>query len=318
VLRETLPELLNLAAAVSVRPARWLSLGGGAGYLAAVTGSFDVKGTALLSDAQGHEYDSQLRHAVDAELEARRYLMLGATVELPALSLAAKPLNVVVALSFRDEAKLEQALSGNLDGKLDTGLFPIPVQYSFETRSLLAFEPRQFVLGISAERAKLRGEVDLGFEQWSRYPSPFARTGTQVSAQVPAGLPITLPPSSELPPAEAAGFHDRWSLRAGLQRTVEMSSADRLALRAGYAYLPTPVPRQSDLGRLLDAPEHTFSVGGGWALASGNDAWTKLDAFGLFDYLPKHRLERGPRLFFAQGYAFSLGVSLSFVLPTKR
>jgi hypothetical protein len=314
VLREPLPELVELSAALALRPAPWLALGAGSGFLATTRGSFAVSGTAQLADGKGSEYDSELRHAVDAELLTTRYLLFGAALSLPSLALSGAPVDLRLGLSFRDEAKLEQALHGALSGSVDAGFFQLPVRYTFDARSLVAFQPRQLVLGVSATRADLRLNVDIGFEQWSRYPSPVARSATHVEADVPAGLPLALPPSNELPAPQSAGFSNRFTGRAGLERKLTLSAASRLSLRAGYAYLPSPAPRSADAARLIDASEHVFSLGIGLAIEAAArylPQRIELDAYALYAHLPnRHAVLRG-ETFDAKGHILSAGLTLT-------
>lgn len=318
VLKETLPELLELRAALSLRPLPWLALGGGAGFLATTRGGFDVTGRAVFADGKGAEYDSQLRHAVEAELLSSRYLVLGARLRLPPLLPASRaPIAWSLGLSFRDEAALNQALHGTLRGDVDAGFLQVPVQYRFEAHSLVAFQPRQLVLGLSAARKAWRLNLDVGFEQWSRYPSPVARSAAHIEAEVPAGLPLALPASTELAVAASAGFHDRLTWRAGVERSVSLSAASELLLRAGYAYLPSPAPRTSERAQLLDASEHVFSLGSGVTLrpvARWLPHQVRLDAFGLYGHLPNRRLERQGTLFQAKGHVVSAGLTLELSL----
>ncbi|HXK20669.1 MAG TPA: hypothetical protein VNG33_22815, partial [Polyangiaceae bacterium] len=173
----------------------------------------------------------------------------------------------------------------------------------------VAFQPRQVVLGLSARRGPYRLNFDAGFEQWSRYPSPVARSAAHIQADVPAGLPLALPPNMELPEPENAGFANRFTWRAGAERTLPLSHASTLALRVGYAYLPTPAPRASDVAQLMDASEHVFSVGAGVALSR-----VSLDAHALYGHLPNHRLEREGDDYFAKGHTLSAGLTLSLSL----
>jgi long-chain fatty acid transport protein len=320
-LRETLPELFDLAAALALRPTPWLALGAGSGFLATAEGDFDVTGRAVFADGQGSEYDSQLRHAVDARLVTARFLLLGAELRLPRLwGATAAPVDWCVGLSFRDQAALTQALRGALAGNVDAGFVQLPVRYTFESRSLLGFQPRQLVLGLSALREGWRLNLDLGFEQWSRYPSPVARSGAHIEADVPPGLPLALPADTALPGASDAGFHDRFTYRAGLERRLPLSRSSELLLRAGYAYLPSPAPRTSDSAQLLDASEHVFALGGGISLQRISlrvPHGVQIDAHALYGHLPNRRLERNGDTFYAKGHVLSAGVTLTLSLSRR-
>ncbi len=318
VLRETLPELIDLGAALALRPTAWLALGAGSGFLATTRGGFDVSGSAVFADGKGSEYDSQLRHAVDAQLLSARYLLVGAQLRLPRIAAASRaPIDWSLGVSFRDEAVLTQQLRGTLHGDVDAGFVKIPVRYTFDADSLVAFQPRQLVLGISTTESAWRLSLDLGFEQWSRYPSPVTRSAAHIEAEVPAGLPLALPPDMQLPAAESAGFHDRFTLRAGLERKLALSRSSTLTLRAGYAYLQTPAPRTSDTAQLLDAHEHVFSLGTGVSLSKLSRYLPhaiELDAHALYGHLPNRRLDRSGDVFLAKGHTFSAGLTLTLSL----
>jgi len=154
----------------------------------------------------------------------------------------------------------------------------------------------------------------VGWEQWSRYPSPIARSGTHVEAEVPTGLPLALPPNQQLPPPELAGFEDRYTMRLGVERGLSFSPTFRVALRAGYAYLPTPAPRSDVAGQLLDADEHVFSLGSGLQLQKLSRHLPRalsLDVHAVWAHLPNRRQERDGETFLAKGRALSAGLTLT-------
>jgi len=178
----------------------------------------------------------------------------------------------------------------------------------------VAFQPRQLVLGIGARAGAWQVGLDLGWEQWSRYPSPLPRSGTHVEADVPPGLPLALPPNQELPPPQTAGFSDRFTARVGIERRLTLAPTSAVALRAGYAYLPTPAPRVSEVGQLLDAHEHVFSLGSGLELRELSrylPHLVALDAHGLWGHLPNRRQERSGTSFLAKGQTLSAGLTLT-------
>lgn len=317
-LRDPLPELFDLAAALAFAPTRWLALGGGAGFLATTRGSFEVTGTAKLSDGKGSEYDSPLRHSVDAELRSVRFPLLGARIDLPMLLAdSSRPLDLKLALSYRGEAKLEQELRGVMVGDVDAGFAKIPVRYTFDAQSVIAFVPRQVVLGVSAQSLLYTLNLDVGFEQWSRCPSLVARSGAHVEAELPPGLPLSLPPDSDLPPEQSAGFSDRFTWRVGFERRVPLAADKALALRGGYAFLPTPVPRSSQSDVVLDASEHVVSLGAGVRAEPGSlgrlPGGFALDAFALYGHSARGRLERRGDVFIADGHTLAAGFTLTLL-----
>jgi hypothetical protein len=198
-----------------------------------------------------------------------------------------------------------------LSGTIDAGSFQVPVQYRFESRGLIAFQPRQLVLGVSAARGVWRANLDFGWEQWSRAPSAAARTGTHVLVNAPPGLPLELPPDQALSPAMNASFDDRVVLRLGVERRLELARHGTLALRAGYAYLPTPVPRASS--NALDAPEHVLSLGSGLeliGLARRLPELVGLSIHALYGHLPNYHQHRERVSYHTKGHVLSAGATL--------
>ena len=257
VLYETLPELVDLGAQVALRPLDGLAFGGGIGFLAATHGGFDVTGTVPLSDGKGSQYDAKLRHEVDADLTSVRFPMLGVNV-VPSHWLS-------LALVYRGEARLEQRIAGTLDGNVDAAhIFQIPVRYSFETTTVAAFLPRQIVVGASVEPLSgLRANVDVAWQEWSRYPSPASSSSTALDAQVPAGLPVNLPGSSMAAPLAQPNFGDRWVPRVGVEYVIGVGPRFGLALRAGYAFERSPAPRDQAASAFVDGDRHIVSWGTG-------------------------------------------------------
>jgi long-subunit fatty acid transport protein len=260
VLYETLPELVDLGAHIALRPFDGLALGGGIGFLAATHGGFDVTGTVPLSDGKGSQYDAKLRHEVDADLTSVRFPVLGATAT-PADWLS-------IALVYRGEARLEQRIAGTLEGNVDAAhIFQIPVRYSFETTTVTAFLPRQIVMGTSfAPAPGMRANLDLTWQQWSRYPSPASSSTTALDAHVPAGLPVNLPPSSAAVPLTPPNFSDRLVPRVGVEYAMYVAPRFALALRAGYAFERSPAPRVQAATAFIDGDRHIASLGTGLSL----------------------------------------------------
>jgi long-subunit fatty acid transport protein len=310
VLYETLPELVDLGAHIALRPLDGLAIGGGVGFLAATHGSFGVTGTVPLADKNGSQYNAQLRHEVDADLTSVRFPVLGVTVA-PSDFLS-------LALVYRGEARLEQRIAGALDGNVDVAhLFQIPVHYTFETVTVTAFLPRQIVLGTSFGPAPgLRANVDVAWQQWSRYPSPVSSSTTTLDAHVPAGLPISLPGSSAAVPLAPPGFGDRVVPRVGVEYQLGIRPRFGLALRAGYAFERSPAPRKQIATAFIDGDRHIVSWGTGisWQKAA---PWlpeiVRLDMQAQLSEWPSIVIIAGPKgAIRAGGSAWSAGATLTF------
>ncbi|HEY4159044.1 MAG TPA: hypothetical protein VGM29_13135 [Polyangiaceae bacterium] len=307
VLYDGLPELVNVGADIAVEPWPWLSLGGGVGFLAEMNGHFDVTGTARLSDGNGAEYDSTLRHAVNADLLAVRYPTLGVTARPhPALALA---------VAYRGQAELDERISGTLAGIVDAGLLKVPIVYDFTTESVIAFQPRELTFGASLHGPRTSVNLDFVWQEWSRYPSPVSRSGSHIQAELPPGFMLNLPANSELAARTSAHFSDRLSPHIGVEHRLALAARAGLALRGGYAYEPSPVPSHQS-AHLVDAARHVFALGVGLELAPVFSlSRLELATHALWSHLPSRTLSSdaplGPRTFSASGDALGAGLTLT-------
>jgi hypothetical protein len=302
-----LPELVNVGADLALRPLPELSLGAGVGFLAAMNGHFDVTGTARVSDGMGAEYDSQLRHAVNADLLAVRY---------PTLGLSWRPYHALaLALSYRGRAELDERISGTLAGVVDGGLLQVPIRYDFVTESVIAFQPRELTFGANFRQADTRFELDLGWQDWSSYPSPVARSGSQVTADLPPGFTLGLPPSSALAPKQSAHFKSRVVPRVSVEQRLLLARHTALLLRGGYAYEASPLS-SPEPAHLVDSARHLLTLGAAVALRHP----LTLSRLELATHLLwAHQATRpllssaaaGPPTFLAAGHSLGAGMTLT-------
>jgi long-chain fatty acid transport protein len=248
------PKLVDLGMALSLRPTAWLAVGGGVGFLATAQGGFSVTGTAVAADGSGSEYESDLRHSVDADLLSVRYPLVGATVTpSKALTLAA---------SFRGSATIEQGVLGRLEGVAVVGATEIPVFYQFETKGALAFLPAVVAFGATARPLpSWRFSAQVDWEGWSSYPSPFASPKTKLEVEPPPGIPIT--PAEPLPLPAPVVPSDRFVPRVGVEKTFEVGRQLDVVARLGYAYQAAVFPERQSETLLIDFDRHVFALGGG-------------------------------------------------------
>jgi long-chain fatty acid transport protein len=248
------PRLFDLGMALAARPLPWLAVGGGVGFLAAAEGGFRVTGTAVAADGGGSEYESELRHSVDADLISVRYPIVGATIA-PAKQL-------VLGVSFRGAATIEQRVEGELEGRARIGTAEFPVRYRFETRARLAFLPRVIALGATARPwSSFRLSAQVDWEAWSDYPSPYARPSTELEIDPPPD--IMLPPVVQPPLPDPVALSDRFVPRVGVERGFELGRRLELLLRVGYAYQAAVVPDRQEQTLLVDFDRHLFAFGAG-------------------------------------------------------
>jgi long-chain fatty acid transport protein len=124
-----------------------------------------------------------------------------------------------------------------------------------------AWTPDQLSLGASYElkSPRLRFAFDLVWARWDAAPDPATKLKVDASGEVidRLGLGQALDfQTSELP----LGAVSTWTPRLG----VEWTLSDHWALRGGYFYRPTPLPRQNGFTNYLDNDAHGFSAGFGW------------------------------------------------------
>jgi long-chain fatty acid transport protein len=248
------PRLVDLGVAFAVRPLRGLELGGGLGYVASLSGGFDVSGTVVPRQPNGAEYDSALVHGVDAELGTSRFPLFGAAYEpLPFLRLAA---------AYRGAASIRQHIRGSLDGNLAFGDVGVPVEYTFTSDAIVAYTPVEVSLGATLRPlSSLTMHAAIAWQRYSRYPSPYTRTTTRLQTDVP-GLGLPPDDSGPAPPR----FGDRFVPRFGLERLFALGADTDLTARGGYAYEHSPVPASQPGTLLFDLDRHAVGIGAGLRL----------------------------------------------------
>lgn len=258
VLYDNRTQLIFISANLAIRPVEWLSIGGGLTYLAATRGAFGISGTAVLPAGNRTEYDSQLRHEVDADLTTERYPQFGVTLR-PTERLD-------LALVYRHQAAIELDVDAELSGTVDATLIKVPARYTLDSYTVNAFIPRQIVVGESFRPVdELSINLDLKWVEWSAFKSPVSRSRTTLDVNVPPGL-IELPPNPKPTQLEEPGFSNRIVPELGVEYRLEVTRDLVLPLRAGYVYERSPVPDQTGVTNYVDTDRHVLSFGTGVVL----------------------------------------------------
>ena len=237
----------------------WLHRTSVSAVLAAdVGGGFSLgAGASLLADATAHgtiDLDTTAgtpRGAADVTLEMplRAAAVAGLLFE-PAPFLA-------LGLTFRD------ALAMDVD--LDLGAHAALADNALtgDARARLAgtayYTPRTLAFGVAARWNGFTLCADVAWQMWSGLSDPFADAAASVTLGADAPILHRLFPH----PA----WLDTIVPAAGLEYEFSARTGHRVAVRAGYAYEPSPVPPQTGLGNLADPDRHLFSAGAGWKLA---------------------------------------------------
>jgi long-subunit fatty acid transport protein len=247
------PRLVDVGTGFAVRPLPELVIGAGVGFVASLRGTFDVHGNAVAADGQGSEYQSNLRHSVDADLTESRFPLVGVGW-LPTPSLA-------FGLAYRGAATVEHRIQATLDGTLQVEQTVVPVRYSFESRSDVAYLPAQLALGASFRPLSAwLVTAELDWQHYEPFPSPYTETSSHVTLPPDLGLSV---PDTAAVPAPPAHFRDRFVPRIGVEPRFDFDRSVVLRLRAGYAYERSPVPESQTGTRFLDLDRHLVAGGAG-------------------------------------------------------
>lgn len=133
----------------------------------------------------------------------------------------------------------------------------VPFIVVFDAKNI--FTPRQYIGALAVHAGRFRGEVDVSFNEYSRYPDPNLYIDIDVDIPI---VPIDFQNSIARPPH----FHDTVTGRVGLEVLAYAHADVDLFTRLGYAYDPSPVPPQTGYTNQLDADRHlgAASVGVRW------------------------------------------------------
>src|SRR5262249_1076031 len=119
------------------------------------------------------------------------------------------------------------------------------------------FTPARATAGVAIDVADdLTVAADVAWQRGSAFGTGLPRLPVLV-----AGAPRV---ATDTPPAR---FHDPIDTRLGAEYHRHGERTD-WALRAGYAYLPSPVPPQTGLTSFADGDRQMFTLGAGVTLAS--------------------------------------------------
>lgn len=168
------------------------------------------------------------------------------------------------------------------------GGLPLVVDFS----ATAMYTPQQLEVGVAVTPTPswtLAAEVL--WNRWSAFPDPALSIDLDLTIPV---LPIVFTDSLVRDP----GFHDTVSGRLGAELRLVTGATVDWALRAGYAYEPSPAPEQTGETNLLDNDRHIASVGVG---ASLREAFgqplphpLRIDAFAQTQVLPARTHVKGP------------------------
>ncbi len=140
-------------------------------------------------------------------------------------------------------------------------------------RAINYFTPHRVNAGIAIDVSEeLTLTAEIGWQAWSRFK------GGVPDLKVLVALGISPPLVPALFPEDH--FEDTWSPRAGAEWQTRIGRTD-FAVRAGYAYEPTPVPEQTGLTSFADNARHVVGFGLGLTLRAFQPILTRPVSFDL-------------------------------------
>lgn len=216
-----------------------------------------------------------------------------------------------VGVAYRGEISLGADIDVSID-LTGSGTAAIPLDLRFVS----LFQPQQVQAGIALDPLEgLTVALDVTWNDWSSFEDPFITVGT-VIGQVPPN------------------FHDTVVPRVG----VEVEPLESLALRLGYFFEPSPIPKQRGELNLADADKHVLAFGAGYTYWTTRDAGVReggaageapepyapvsIDVFFQWHHLVGERVAKddpansgGVGSFYeASGEVFNVGVTFTFRL----
>ena len=303
------PQRVFITANLAVQVIEGLSVGGGVTFATNTKGGVQIEGT-LYSEAER----ALLSTAVEVDFETVRYPEAGITFK-------ARP-DLTLGLVYRGEVKVELDIGATIAGQIQELLGPKPVSGTFAVSSYNTnlFSPQQVFLGAAWE--PLAGTLlalDVGWLGWSRFPSDTARVHIDFELDLISTEGLIPPPVEVIEPH----FRDVFTVRAGAEQTLPLASWADVALRAGYAFEPTPVPDQPGETSYVDNDKHLFTAGAGLSFLEPQvpDAPRPIQldlSFQYFHYTERDYLKASPADligdFRATGHILSFGATARFAL----
>jgi long-chain fatty acid transport protein len=297
VLDTNRPQVSFGALGFGIEPVPRLSFGAALHVLAGVRGDFGVGGRL----ARPNEYDSELRHDVDADLASARSFGLGAAVRVTD--------HTRLALAYRHRARIDQKIAGDLAGDVGEPPSAIPARYEVESIVTPADYPSALSFGTAHELGRLSVLAEIAWENFSEWRPPDGRSTTRLTL---GGFPID--PGYRPQPLADLELRDRFVPRLGFEYRLLAGPPRELRLRAGYAFERSPLPEQFGTPRWLDSDRHLFTAGAGFETSFGDHA-LRVDLFGRLAVLAERTAvsesSLGPALK-ASGKRYGAGVTSSF------
>lgn len=251
VLWDNRPQRVVISSSLALEVIDGLFIGGGLTYLANTGGTLDITGDVGLRDVEL----TRLSSAVDVDLKSVRYWTVGALYRGDGWRIGA---------TWREDFSLALDLDVRVTGRILSrpGVEVVP-EGLFLLRSINdnLYSPQQVFVGAAVELGDWLVAADLGWLDWSAFPSPTARLELELEL---APLSFELPlPAEPLDP----DFHDIFVPRVGVEWRAAAGEWGAFLLRGGGFYEPSPAPDQPGETNYVDGDKLAGALGVGVRLA---------------------------------------------------
>lgn len=179
-----------------------------------------------------------------------------------------------VAKGYRVGAVFRGQLVGRFDVQIlvkDLGAITVP---PLQISGVAQYDPWQIQAELARTAGPLRGAISLTYKHWSAYPGPPEAT---VRCPTDPETGKVDPCGALVPPAPH--YHDTVVPRLGLEYVIPARSGVEMMARAGYAFEPTPAPKQHREPNLFDESRSMITFGYGVAIRPPILAGLDIDAF---------------------------------------
>lgn len=235
--------------ALGFRPWPWLSIGAGLSILADAKGAGTDLDVTLNLDRAQDPTAQRASASLDVQLPTRIAPVVGVWARLHE--------RLRASLVWRGSISLDVALDTRV--KIDAGLLRGLALTGLSSSDY--YTPHTLAFGLAFDVTKsIVLSAEATWYRWSAAPSPVPL----IRAALDLGLPIDIVNVSV--PSAAYQPWDIVVARLGAEGRLRPRKHLELAWRAGFAYEPTPLPRQTGLTSLADNDKVVFTAGFGLSL----------------------------------------------------
>jgi long-chain fatty acid transport protein len=191
--------------------------------------------------------------------------------------------------SYRVGTTFRGALVGRFDVQIvvkDLGAITVP---PLQISGVAQYDPWQIETEIARTRGPLRAALSLTYKHWSAYPGPpeaTVRCPTDPDTGKVEECGALVPP----PPR----FHDTVVPRLGVEYEIPLRDGVTTRVRGGYAFEPTPAPKQHREANLYDESRSIFAWGAGLSVRPPLLEGLDLDVFGQAQVIHGRDHEKDP------------------------